>query len=206
MQVVTADFVKDKKVLLRYDIDVQITDGEVTEDFKLRAGIPTLKLCLENVSKVIIIGHLGRPFKTAEDEKKGNPPDLSAKPIQEWFEKELGQSIDFAKTLEETQLLQSKVILLENIRFFHGEVPGAEYHATCTSKTCDIDFAKQLASLGKVYVNEAFSAHNVAASTTMVPTLLSHAAGLHFVKEVETLLNVRNNPKKPFIAIMGGAK
>jgi len=206
MQVVDASFVHNKKILLRADIDLALEEGKIVEDFKLRAGIPTFKLVFGNASKVIIIGHLGRPFKTAEDEKNGNPPDLSAKPIQAWFEKELGVDVDFAQTLQEAKNSQSKLCLLENIRFFHGEVPGAEYHATCTSKSCDVDFASQLASLGEVYVNEAFSAHNKAASTTMVPTLLPHRAGLHFVKEVETLLNARNNPKKPLIGIMGGAK
>jgi 3-phosphoglycerate kinase len=97
-------------------------------------------------------------------------------------------------------------VLLENIRFFHGEVPGPQYHRSCSSKTCDIDFASQLGSLGEVYVNEAFSSYNISASTTIVPNILPHFAGLHFVKEVQTLLNVRNNPKKPFVAIMGGAK
>ena len=186
IQVVNSEVVKDKKVLLRYDIDVQITDGKVTEDFKLKAGLETLRLCIENASKVVIIGHVGRPAVPSAD--------LSAKPIAEWFEKQLGQSVEFVITLEQAKNSSAKIILLENIRFFHGEVES------------DVDFAKQLATLGDVYVNEAFSAHNVAASTTMVPTLLPHAAGLHFVKEVETLLNVRNNPKKPFIGIMGGAK
>lgn len=210
MQVITSDFIKSKKVLLRYDIDIAL--GEVNgkiiieEDFKLKAGILTLKLCLENTSKIIVMGHLGRPFATALDEKKGNPQNLSAKPIAEWFQNQLGEEVYFAKSLEGAQNSNSKFVLLENIRFFHGEVPGAEYHASCSSKTCDVDFAKSLAILGDVFVMEAFSAYNVAASTTMVPTLLPHAAGLHFVKEVETLLNVRNNPKKPFVAIMGGAK
>ncbi len=215
MQVVTSEFVKDKKVLLRYDIDVALGKGigdrvQVTEDFKLKAGIPTLKLCLENASKVIIIGHLGRPFKTVDDEKHGNPSEFSAKPIQEWFEQELEIEVDFAETLEQAAASTSKIVLLENIRFFHGEVPGADYHVSCTSKTCDIDFAKRLASLGDVYVNEAFSAHNPAASTTMVPTILPHAVGLHFAEEVKVLGEVRDPPagghKKPFVAIMGGAK
>ena len=206
MQVVNPQIVSAKLVLLRYDIDVALEEGKIKEDFKLKAGLQTLRLCLENASKTVIIGHLGRPFKTAEDEKNGNPVDLSAKPIQEWFEKELGQSVEFAATLEQAKNSSAKITLLENIRFFHGEVPGAEYHATCTSKTCDVDFAKQLVSLADIYVNEAFSAHNPAASTTIVPTLMPHFAGLHFVKEVEILLNVRNNPKKPFVAIMGGEK
>lgn len=235
MQVVTTEFVKGKKVLLRYDIDVALKQESeshneskgskvvVAEDFKLKAGLETLRLCIENASKVIIVGHLGRPFATVEDEKKGASKELSAKPIHSWLEPHLsgvkapGSHLDsrslgtlggvyFAQTLGEADKSSSKIVLLENIRFFHGEVPGLDYHTTCTSKTCDIDFAHKLAALGDVYVNEAFSSYNKAASTTIVPTILPHAAGLHFVKEVETLLNVRNNPKKPFIAIMGGAK
>lgn len=212
MQIITPASVKDKKVLLRYDIDVVLRKESeeskviVAEDFKLKAGLDTLKLCLDNAAKVIIVGHLGRPFKTVEDEGKGTPLKLSAKPILVWFEETLGEKVAFAQTLEQAAEYQGKVVLLENIRFFHGEVPGLDYHTTCTSKTCDIDFAKKLASLGEVYVNEAFSSHNSGASTTMVPALLPHRAGLHFVKEVETLTKVRNNPKKPFIVIMGGAK
>lgn len=219
MQVVSSQFVTGKQVLLRYDIDVALelrvgsSEFRVKEDFKLKAGLDTLKLCLDNASKVILIGHVGRPFATVEDEKKGLPKDLSAKPIFEWFKENVTKEVAFAKTLEEAQNSQAKFVLLENIRFFHGEVSGAEYHATCESKTCDIDFAKRLASLvdpGQagtgVYVNEAFSSYNLAASTTIVPTLLPHAAGLHFTKEVRVLRGVRDNPKKPFIAIMGGAK
>ncbi|MDP3954990.1 MAG: phosphoglycerate kinase [bacterium] len=195
MQVVTPEFVKGKKVLLRYDIDVALSDVRdqksevrIKEDFKLKAGLPTLKLCLENASKVIIIGHLGR----------GNSPEFSAKPIQKWFEKELGIEVAFAENLEQAAESNSKLTLLENIRFFHGEVEG------------DIDFAQRLASLGEVYVNEAFSAYHPAASTTMVPTLMSHSAGLHFIEEVKVLTGVRNppagGPKKPLVAIMGGVK
>lgn len=211
MQVVAPEFVKGKKILLRYDIDValgRVTGGrqQVTEDFKLKAGLDTLKLCLGNANKVIIIGHLGRPFSHVSEEQKGNPPELSAKPVQEWLQNTLGETVDFAETLEQAAKSQNKLVLLENVRFFHGEVPGAEYHSTCISKTCDVDFARQLAGLGEVYINEAFSSHNEGASTTMVPTLLPHAAGLHFVKEVDMLLKVRNNPQKPFVVVMGGAK
>lgn len=185
MQKVTAEFVKEKKVLLRYDLDVAIDDGVVIEDFKLKAGLPTLNLCIQNASKIIIVGHIGRP---------SSPNEFSAKPVFEWFKKQLQEKIEFATTLSQAENITSKIVLLENIRFFRGEVEG------------DVDFARQLASLADVYVNEAFSAYNIAASTTIVPTLLPSVAGLHFVKEVETLTNVRNNPKKPFVAIMGGAK
>ncbi|OGE41923.1 hypothetical protein A3B45_01795, partial [Candidatus Daviesbacteria bacterium RIFCSPLOWO2_01_FULL_39_12] len=208
MEVVTQGFVKDKKVLLRYDIDVALrlaplAQGKpaderemvVSEDFKLKAGLSTLRFCLENASKVIIIGHLGRPAPPEERDEPPSPsPDLSAKPIQEWLQQELGQDVELATSLEEAAKSTSTLVLLENIRFFHGEVEASS------------DFAHKLASLGDVYVNEAFSAHTPAASTTIVPTLMPHAAGLHFIEEVRVLREVRDNPKKPFVAIMGGAK
>lgn len=206
MEVVTAELVSNKKVLLRMDLDVAIQNGQVVDNFKIKVGITTLKLCIQNASKVIILGHLGRPFRNVGDEKKGKPKELSLKPIYEWLKKELGVEIEFADNLEQVQNSSSKIILLENTRFFHGEAPGPEYHNTCTSKTCDIDFATKLASYGDIFVNEAFSAYHPAASTTMLPTILPHAAGLRFALEVEKLTEVRNNPKKPFVAIMGGAK
>ncbi len=181
MQVVTADFIKNKKVLLRYDIDVALREAQgklfVGEDFKLKAGLETLKLCLENASKVIVIGHLGRPEGKVI-------PELSVEPIRSWFRNQGYKD----------QIDNGQLTILENLRFDPRE------------EECSEEFAKELALKGDIYINEAFSAHNPAASTTIVPTLMPHAAGLHFVKEVETLLNVRNNPKKPFVAIMGGAK
>lgn len=169
MQIIAPQLISRKKVLLRYDIDVQITNGQVTEDFRLRAGLETLKLCLENASKVIVIGHIGRPEGKVA-------PEFSVAPIRQWFPR------------------SEKLTILENLRFDPRE------------EACDIEYAKELASLGDVYINEAFSSYHSAVSTTVLPTLMPHAAGLRFAKEVETLLNVRNNPKKPFIAIMGGAK
>lgn len=171
MQVVTAEFIKGKKVLLRLDIDVPIENGQVKEDFRLRAGLSTLKLCLEYALEVIVIGHIGRPNGVEVKE-------LSVKPVSDWLEKSLGQ----------------KVNLLENLRFDSGEESGDE------------DFARELAQMGDVYVNEAFASYNPAVSTTILPTLLPHAAGLRFTQEVEKLTKVRENPQKPFIVIMGGAK
>jgi len=206
MQVVNSSLITGKKVLLRLDIDVPIENGKVVEDFRLRAGLPTLKLCLQNADKVIIIGHLGWPFAYAEDEKKGWPKNLSAKPVAEWYKKELGEEVEFAKSLEQAEKSTSGLVMLENIRFFHGEIPGAEYHKICTSKTCDIDFARKLSSLGEYFVNEAFASYNPGVSTTILPTLLPHAYGLRFAEEVDRLRQVRENPKKPFVAVMGGAK
>lgn len=181
MQVVTKDFIKQKKVLLRYDIDVALKQegGKmvVAEDFKLRAGLDTLRLCLENASKVIIIGHLGRPEgKTI--------PEFSVEPIRQWFSDQ-GFSGDLGS---------GKLKILQNLRFDPRE------------EAADPAFAGELAQLGEVYINESFSAYHRAASTTVLPTLLPHAAGLRFAEEVKVLGEVRDNPKKPFVAIMGGAK
>lgn len=174
MQVLTKELVENKKVLLRYDIDVAL---DPFEDFKLKAGLETLGLCLENASKVIIIGHLGRPEGKII-------PELSVEPIRSWFRNQ-GYSKDLGG---------GKFEILENLRFDPEE------------EALDETYAKELAQMGDVFVMEAFSAHRPAVSTTILPKLMPHYAGLHFVKEVETLLNVRNNPKKPFVAIMGGAK
>lgn len=188
MQTVSSELIKGKKVLLRYDIDVQITKGRVSEEFKLKAGLETLKLCIANAVKVIIIGHLGRPVKGQDN------LGFSAKPIQVWLEQALGQPVAFAQSLEQAAQETGKIVLLENIRFFEGETEE------------DVNFAHKLASLGERYVNEAFSSHNKAVSTTVLPALMPHAAGLHFAEEVRVLSEVRNNPRKPFVAVMGGAK
>lgn len=176
MQVVSPDLVKDKIILLRLDLDVPIEDGYVTEDFRLQAAIPTIKLCIQNASKVIIMGHIGRP--------KGADPNLSVASIYKWFLQH-----GFSEDLD-----SEKLRLLENLRFENGE------------DGCDIDYAKELALLGDFFVNEAFAAHHPAASTTVLPTLLPHAAGLRFFQEVKKLTQVRENPVHPLVVIIGGVK
>lgn len=212
MRVVNPGLIKDKKILIRLDLDVPlrpITNNspelEIAEDFRLKTSLPTLQICLKNASQLILIGHLGRPFKTKDDEAKGPDPALSLRPIKQWLEKALYQDIVFANNLEEIEA-NSKVVLLENLRFFHGEMSGKDYHASCSSQTCDIDFAHKLATFGDLFINEAFAAHHPSASTTILPTLLPSAAGLRFAQEVNTLTDIRDNPKRPFIAIIGGAK
>lgn len=175
MQVVTADFVKGKRVLLRADIDV-LSEGKI-EEFRLKAGLPTLNLCLEQASQVVMMGHIGRPEGKIV-------PELSVEPIRQWFKEHDLYS----------QLTSGKLEVLENLRFDPRE------------EACDSIYAGELAQMGDVYVNEAFSAYRPAVSSTILPTLLPHAAGLHFAEEVRVLGQVRDNPKKPFIAIMGGAK
>lgn len=187
MQVVTPDFVKDKKVLLRVDIDVPIAEGVVCDEFRLEAGIPTLKLCLENAREVVAMGHIGRPGGKIVD-------GLSVGPVYDWLGKRLAEVGIYGA-------LGNKLKLLENLRFEKGE------------EECSLEYAKSLIKLADpeetgnlVFVNEAFASHHPSASTTVLPTLLPHAAGLHFAKEVETLRGVRENPKQPLIVIIGGVK
>ncbi len=177
MQTVSARTVSNKRVLLRLDLDVPIINGEVREDYRLKAGLETLELCLLNATSVVICGHIGRPGgKVVED--------LSVAPIVNWLE-------SFYCDLE---LPPGRLHVLENLRFEEGE------------DLSDPQFAKELASYGDVYVYEAFATHRPSASTTTLPKLIPSFAGLRFAKEVEILLSIRNNPKKPLVAIIGGAK
>lgn len=177
MRVISPDLVKDKKVLLRMDIDVPIKDGVVVDDFRLEMGVPTLHLCLQFAKEVVVMGHIGRPGGREVIE-------LSVEPIYDWF-----QARGFNQELE-----TRKLKILENLRFEPGE------------EAADIEYAKSLAAMGDFYVNEAFASHHSAASTTVLPKLLLHAAGLRFTKEVDVLQKARSNPQKPQITLIGGAK
>lgn len=183
MQIINSSLIAGKKVLLRLDIDVplefkvQSSKFKVKEDFRLKAGIPTLNLCLQNALSVTILGHIGRPEgKVVED--------LKVEPIRQWL---------VAQGYEE-DLINQKLILEENLRFNPGE------------EECNAEYAQKLADKGDIFINEAFASYRPAASTTVLPGLLPHAAGLRFAEEVRVLTEVRDNSKKPFIAITGGAK
>ena len=191
---ISPDLISGKKVLLRYDIDVPIENGRVVEEFRLKAGLPTLRLCLENASEIIILGHIGRPGGR-------EVPELSVEPIYDWLvnHEDLRSHLSTPSTSlsvdpEFTEGSSGKLKLLENLRFEKGE------------EDCDENYAKELASYGDFYVNEAFAAHHKAASTTVLPTLLPHAAGLRFAEEVKKLTEIRENPKRPLVVIIGGVK
>lgn len=160
------------------DLDVALGGGKIKEDFRLKAGLPTLRLCLEHAQEVIVMGHLGRPGGV-------KVPHLSVEPIYDWLMKQE----DLASHLE-----GGKLKLLENLRFEKGE------------EEADFHYAQKLADLGDVFVNEAFAAHHISSSTTVLPTLLPHAAGLRFFQEVEVLTKVRENPGHPLVIIIGGVK
>ena len=168
-----------------------------TEATRLTNLKPTVDYLLEHgVSRIIIAGHIDRP--------KGSDPELSTKKLLQVLEKILGQKIVFSSqfTVDPSTSLRAgssqlteKIVLLENLRFWPGE------------EASDLEFAKKLAGMAQVYVNEAFgNSHRNHASMVLLPSLLPHAAGLHLEKEVEVLSSLLKNPERPFVAIVGGAK
>ncbi|PIU34489.1 phosphoglycerate kinase [Candidatus Shapirobacteria bacterium CG07_land_8_20_14_0_80_39_18] len=186
---------KGKKVLVRCDLDVPFENGEVTDETRLEESLSTIKFLLEHEATVILMGHLGRPGgKVVED--------LSLRPVAEKLREFLISNVksQMSKPNLKCQNLNSfqiteNIVLLENLRFDPREEGN------------DLEFAKELASLGDFYVNEAFAAsHRAHASIVGVPKLLPHCAGFHFASEVESLSKVLENPKRPFVFVIGGAK
>jgi phosphoglycerate kinase len=185
-----------KKAFIRVDFNVPIKDGRITEDTRIRASLPTILYALEQGATVILASHLGRP--------KGKPnPEYSLAPVAARLAELLGRPVEFAADCigEPAQQAIAKagtggVVLLENLRF-HAE-----------EEKNDSGFAKELAALADLYVNDAFgSAHRAHASTEgIVHHVKEAAAGLLMAKEVEYLGRVLENPERPFVAILGGAK
>jgi phosphoglycerate kinase len=187
--------VAGKRVLVRVDFNVPLDGESVTDDTRVRAALPTLRYLIDHHAKVIICSHLGRP--------KGEPdPQFSLRPVRRTLQRLLGRNVFFApetvgqETTESVErLLDGEVILLENLRFNPGE------------KENDPEFAKQLASLADIYVNDAFgAAHRAHASTEGVTHFLPAYAGLLLAREIETLTDMLADPQRPFVAILGGSK
>lgn len=199
IQQITSGAVRDKTVIVRTDFNVPLTQTgkktTVTDDRRIRIALPTIQLITEAKGKAVIISHLGRP-KNSPDDK------LSLRPVAEELSRLLDQPVAFAADCVGEQaeravakLEPGSVLVLENLRFHAGE------------KKNQADFARQLASLADVYVNEAFStAHRSHASIVGIPKYLPSFAGLDFMKEVESLAQLMENPKRPFVMVIGGAK
>ena len=188
--------VTGKRVLVRCDYNVPFDDeGNITDTKRIDESIKTLRYLIEHNAKVIICSHRGRPKGTVK-------PELSLAPIIPYLSKVLGQQVQMAADVvgESTKSLcanlqEGQVMLLENIRFEKGEEAN------------DPAFAKELASLADIYVNDAFgTSHRAHASTAGVAAYLPAVCGYLIQKELQVLGNALNNPVRPFVAILGGAK
>ncbi len=185
-----------KRVLIRVDYNVPLDGSTITDDTRIRASMPTLQYILEQKPRAIILmSHLGRP-------KDGPDPKFSLKPVAPALAELIGQEVKFAEeavgqVAEDAvkNLPEGGVLLLENTRFYKGEEKN------------DLELAKKLAALGDVFVMDAFgSAHRAHSSTVGVTEFLPAVAGFLMEKEIDYLGSALENPKRPFVAILGGAK
>lgn len=190
--------VKGKRVLVRVDFNVpQDETGRITDDRRIRAALPTIQYLINHGAKTILVSHLGRPKGKPEDREK-----FTLKPVAERLGELLGKPVPLAPDCigpEVQKMVQAlgegDVLLLENVRFHPQEEKN------------DPEFAKQLADLAEVYVNDAFgTAHRAHASTEGVTKYLPGVAGYLMQKEIEYLGGALATPKRPFIAVLGGAK
>jgi phosphoglycerate kinase len=175
-----------KRVLVRVDFNVPIQDGKVRDDARMRRAIPTLEELRERGAKLLLVSHFGRP--------KDHEPEFSLAPVADRAAKLLHTDVELATDLDHVP--DGDVVMLENIRYEPGEVKN------------DPELAQRLADLADFYVNDAFgTSHREHASTAGIVPLVEHsAAGLLFQSEVDTIRLIMNHPKRPFLAIMGGAK
>jgi phosphoglycerate kinase len=187
--------VKGKKVIVRVDFNVPVKEGKITDDTRIRAALPTISYLKDKGAAIILMSHLGRPKGKVHEEMR-----LGV--VAEKLEELVGQKVLYAKDCigPEPQEMAEKmepgdILLLENLRF-HGE-----------EEKNDREFAKKLASLADIYVNDAFgTAHRAHASTAGVAEFLPAVAGLLMQNEIGIMGKALENPERPFVAILGGAK
>ena len=187
---------KGKKVFVRCDFNVPMDENQnITDNARIVGALPTIKYLLEQNCKIILASHLGRP--------KGEvKPEFSLAPVAKELSKLLGQEVIMAKDVigedaceKAANLKEGEILLLENVRFHKEETDN------------DPEFCKKLASMAEVYVNDAFgTAHRAHASTTGIASYLPAVSGFLIEKELQFLGNAVNNPERPFVAILGGAK
>ncbi len=188
--------VESKKVLVRVDFNVPLNEkGEITDETRIQAALPTIKYLLDHHAKVILCSHLGRP--------KGEvKPEFSLAPVAKRLQVLLDTKVTFAKDVigpsadeAVANIQDGEVVLLENLRFHKEETKN------------DPEFAKKLASYADIFVNDAFgTAHRAHASTEGVTHYLPSVAGFLIKKELEFMGGALENPQRPFVAILGGAK
>ena len=189
--------VSGRKVLVRCDFNVPMQDGEITDDIRITSALPTIKYLMENNAAVILMSHMGRP--------KGEPkPEFSLKPVADRLSELLCVNVIFEpspavvddKVKEQAEKLEpGQVMLLENVRYRKEETKNEE------------PFTGELASLGEIFVKDAFgTAHRAHCSTAGIASYLPSVSGFLIEKEVKFLGDALENPRRPFVAIMGGAK
>jgi phosphoglycerate kinase len=178
--------VEGKRVLVRVDFNVPLDgQGNITDDARIRAALPTLKELREKGARLLLASHLGRP--------KGPDEKFSLRPAAERLSQLLGTEVELAASLDDVP--DGNLVMLENVRFDPGETKN------------DPELAKRYAALADAYVNDAFgSAHRAHASTEAVAHLLPSAAGRLLEREVATLEGILENPARPLVAVVGGAK
>ena len=189
--------VSGKRVLVRCDFNVPMKDGVITDDIRITSALPTIKYLIENDAKVILMSHMGRP--------KGEPkPEFSLKPVADRLAQLLGMDVVFAASdvvvddsvrATADELKPGQVMLLENVRYRKEETKNEE------------PFTGELASLGDIFVNDAFgTAHRAHCSTAGLAKYMPSVSGFLIEKEVKFLGDALEDPQRPFLAIMGGAK
>mgnify|MGYP002510885352 FL=1 len=189
--------VKGKRVLARCDFNVPLKDGEITNDKRIVAALPTIKYLMENGARVILCSHLGRP-------KGEYKPEFSLAPVAKKLSEYLGVEVKLAEDAEvvgenakamAAELKDGEVMLLENVRYRKEETKNEE------------NFSKELASLADIFVNDAFgTAHRAHCSTTGVASYLPAVCGYLIQKEIKFMGGALADPKRPLVAILGGAK
>ena len=186
---------RDKRILLRLDLNVPLKNGKITDETRIDKILPIINFLLEKKSKILIISHIGRPKGEINN-------DLSLKPICENLERKINKKICLIKEnifkIEKEDLFKDskkQIIILENIRFYKGEEEN------------DVNFAKNLAKLADIYVNDAFScSHRAHTSVSKITKFLPSFAGLQLETEINALNKVTKEIKKPITCIIGGSK
>lgn len=188
--------VKGKRVIVRVDFNVPLdAEGNITDDKRIQGALPTIRHIIENGGKLILVSHLGRP-------KDGFEAKFSMKPAAEHLGKLLGKEVILAADVigedakaKAAALKEGEILMLENVRFHKEETKN------------DPAFAKELASMAEIYVNDAFgTAHRAHASTAGLADYLPSACGFLIKKELDFMGKALDNPERPFVAILGGAK
>lgn len=188
--------ISGKRAVVRCDFNVPMQDGNIADDTRIRAALPTIKYLLERNCKVFLLSHMGRPKGKAN-------PEFSLKKVAERLSEMIGKNVVFLQSdnvvdngiIDMANQSDDSVFLLENVRFRREETENEK------------QFAKELARLGDVFVNDAFgAAHRAHASTCGIAEYLPAVSGLLIEREIAYLGNAVENPKRPLLAIMGGAK